>query len=69
MLYKKAECTNRKPNYNLYLHRQDDRGGINVNISFKISKWNIAKSPNNKDTGLLWKYNFVLVVFFFTFFS
>ena len=38
MLLKKAECTNRKPNYNIYLRRQVDRGGINVDISFKINR-------------------------------
>ena len=65
MLLKQAECTNRKPNYNIYLHRQVDRGGINVDISFKINRWNIAKLPSNKDTEVLWKSNFVLVLFFF----
>lgn len=38
----------KKKVHNLYLHKLDGKGGINVNTAFEISKPNIAKSLNNK---------------------
>lgn len=38
----------KKRYHNLYLHKLDGKGGININTTFEISKPNIAKSLNNK---------------------